>query len=99
MTLEEQIDLTLLSHRLAKIDKAFALQVPDYIFSDSWGLFVTYEVERVEFYKKILFERTDYIETAIKYFRDYQTYKDQIKPELYEEICKLTLELELLVNK
>ena len=99
MTLEEQIDLTLLSHRLAKIDKAFALQVPDYIFSDSWGLFVTYEVERVEFYKKILFERTDYIETAIKYFRDYQTYKDQIKPELYEEICKLTLELELLVDK
>ena len=99
MTLEEQIDLPLLSHRLAKTDKAFALQVPDYIFSDSWGLFVTYEVERVEFYKKILFERTDYIETAIKYFRDYQTYKDQITKELYEEICKLTLELELLVNK
>lgn len=99
MTLEEQIDLTLLSHRLAKTDKAFALQVPDYIFSDSWGLFVTYEFERVEFYKKILFERTNYIETAIKYFRDYQTYKDQITKELYEEICKLTLELELLVNK
>lgn len=98
MTLEEQIDLTLLSHRLAKTDKAFALQVPDYIFSDSWGLFVTYEFERVEFYKKILFERTNYIETAIKYFRDYQTYKDQITKELYEEICKLTLELELLVN-
>lgn len=99
MTLEEQIDLTLLSHRLAKTDKAFALQVPDYIFSDSWGLFVTYEVERVEFYKKILFEKTDYIETAIKYFMDYQTYKDQITKELYEEIYKLTLELELLVNK
>ena len=99
MTLEEQIDLTLHSHRLAKTDKAFALQVPDYIFSDSWGLFVTYEFERVEFYKKILFERTNYIETAIKYFRDYQTYKDQITKELYEEICKLTLELELLVNK
>ena len=99
MTLEEQIDLTLLSHMLAKVDKAFALQVPDYIFSDSWGLFVTYEAERVEFYKKILFERTDYIETAIKYFMDYQTYKDQITKELYEEICKLTLELELLVNK
>ena len=99
MTLEEKIDLTLLSHRLAKTDKAFALQVPDYIFSDSWGLFVTYEVERVEFYKKILFERTDYIETAIKYFRDYQTYKDKITKELYEEICKLTLELELLINK
>ena len=98
MTLEEQIDLTLLSHRLAKTDKAFALQVPDYIFSDSWGLFVTYEFERVEFYKKILFERMDYIETAIKYFKDYQTYKDQITKELYEEICKLTLELELLVN-
>ena len=99
MTLEEKIDLTLLSHRLAKTDKAFALQVPDYIFSDSWGLFVTYEVERVEFYKKILFEKTDYIETAIKYFMDYQTYKDQITKELYEEIYKLTLELELLVNK
>lgn len=99
MTLEQQIDLTLLSHRLAKTDKAFALQVPDYIFSDSWGLFVTYEVERVEFYKKILFEKTDYIETAIKYFMDYQTYKDQITKELYEEIYKLTLELELLVNK
>lgn len=99
MTLEEKIDLTLLSHRLAKVDKAFALQVPDYIFSDSWGLFVTYESERVLFYKKILFERTDYIETAIKYFMDYQTYKDQITKELYEEICKLTLELELLVNK
>ena len=99
MTLEEKIDLTLLSHRLAKTDKAFALQVPDYIFSDSWGLFVTYESERVLFYKKILFERTDYIETAIKYFMDYQTYKDHITKELYEEICKLTLELELLVNK
>lgn len=99
MTLEEQIDLTLLSHRLAKTDKAFALQVPDYIFSDSWGLFVTYEFERVEFYKKILFERMDYIETAIKYFKDYQTYKKQLTEELYEEICKLTLELELLVNK
>lgn len=98
MTLEEQIDLTLLSHRLAKTDKAFALQVPDYIFSDSWGLFVTYEFERVEFYKKILFERMDYIETAIKYFKDYQTYKKQLTEELYEEICKLTLELELLVN-
>ena len=99
MTLEEKIDLTLLPHRLAKTDKAFALQVPDYIFSDSWGLFVTYEVERVEFYKKILFERTDYIETAIKYFRDYQTYKDQMTKELYEEICKLTIKLELQVNK
>ena len=99
MTLEEKIDLTLLSHRLAKVDKAFALQVPDYIFSDSWGLFVTYEAERVEFYKKILFERTDYIETAIKYFMDYQTYKDKITKELYEEICKLINELELLVNK
>ena len=99
MTLEEKINLTLLSHRLAKTDKAFALQVPDYIFSDSWGLFVTYEFERVEFYKKILFERTEYIEVVISYLKDYQTYKDQIKPELYEEICKLTLELELLVNK
>ena len=99
MTLEEKINLTLLSHRLAKTDKAFALQVPDYIFSDSWGLFVTYEAERIELYKKILFKRTDYIETAISYLKDYQTYKDQIKPELYEEICKLTLELELLVDK
>ena len=99
MTLEEQIDLTLLSHRLAKTDKAFALQVPDYIFSDNWALFIGYEFERIELYKKILFERTDYIETAIKYFRDYQTYKDQMTKELYEEICKLTIKLELLVNK
>ena len=73
-------------------------QVPDYR-CDNWSLFMTYESERVLFYKKILFERTDYIETAIKYYRDYQTYKDQITKELYEEICKLTLELELLVNK
>lgn len=98
MTLEEKIDLTLLSHRLAKTDKAFALQVPDYR-RDNWSLFMTYESERVLFYKKILFERTDYIETAISYLRDYQTYKDQITKELYEEICKLTKELELLVNK
>lgn len=98
MTLEEQIDLTLLSHRLAKTDKAFALQVPDYR-CDNWSLFMTYESERVLFYKKILFERMDYIETAISYFRDYQTYKDQITKELYVEICKLTNELELLVNK
>ena len=99
MTLEEQIDLTLLSHRLAKTDKAFALQVPDYIFSDNWALFIGYEFERIELYKKILFERTEYIEVVISYLKDYQTYKDQIKPELYEEICKLTLELELLVDK
>ena len=99
MTLEEQIDLTLLSHRLAKTDKAFALQVPDYIFSDNWALFIGYEFERIELYIKILFERTENIEVVNSYLKDYQTYKDQIKPELYEEICKLTLELELLVNK
>lgn len=99
MTLEEQIDLLMLSRRLAKTDAAFASQVPNYRFPDNWALFIGYEFERIELYKKILFERTDYIETVISYLKNYQTYKDKITKELYEEICKLTLELELLVNK
>lgn len=99
MILEEQINLTLLSHRLAKIDKTLASQVSSYRFSNNWGLFVTYEFECVEFHKKILFERTEYIEMVISYLKNYQRYKDQIKPELHDEICKISSKLKLLVNK